>query len=466
MVKTLFSLSALLLTTLFMLLGNGLLGSLLGLKLTQAGEGPVVAGLVMSGYYAGLVTGAMLCIRIIRQVGHIRAFAAFCAINIATTLMLTLSQQAGIWIALRFATGMSMMGSYMVIESWLNERAEASMRGRVFSIYMLVSYTAIGGGQFLLALNNKGGLDLFVISALLFAFCMLPVVLTRAVVPQPMQAAEFDLRHLFRLAPHAVYGCLAAGFIAGAFYALGPVYALKQLGGSRLVGTFMAVTIFGGLLLQWPLGMLSDRFKRRIIMQVLGIGLAVASIGLLFSTDWLLALLVVAAVWGGLAFTIYPVAVAYANDRVSPEELVPAAGALLISYSVGSALGPIVAGFAMKTSGPAGLYLFSAIVGLILTLLLARRRGAEKVPVAEQGDYMAVPRTSTVITQLDPRADDDTGASADNGDTTGDGALADTEASSGSGDGSGDGDIDSDGDGDGDKSVGSHVAPPPIPPLP
>jgi MFS family permease len=404
MIATLLSLTALFTTVLLMLLGNGLLGSLLGLKLAQAGHGPLVTGLVMTGYYAGLVTGAMLCARIIRQVGHIRAFAAFCATNIAMTLLLTFTDSAGAWALLRFMTGMSMMGAYMVIESWLNERAEASMRGRVFSIYMLISYTGLGGSQFLLAFNKHGSQTLFILSTLLFALCMLPVVLTRAVVPKPMQRVRFDIRNLFRLAPHAIYGCLAAGLTNGAFYALGPVYAFAHGKSSSLVGLFMGLTIFGGLLLQWPLGLLSDRFKRRLIMEVLGVTMAITSLLVLIVDTATVVQLAVVTLWGGLAFTIYPVAVAYANDRIMPEELVPAAGALLMAYSGGAAIGPILAGLVMRGTGTGGLYLFTALTGFTLALFVARRRGAEKVAVEDQGNYVAVPRTSAVIAQLDPRA--------------------------------------------------------------
>lgn len=404
MLATLISLTALLTTVLLMLLGNGLLGSLLGLKLAQTGAAPLASALVMSGYYAGLVAGALLCTSIIRQVGHIRAFAAFCASNISLTLLLSLTDLPAVWVLLRFLTGLSMMGAYMVIESWLNERADASMRGRVFSVYMVVSYTGLGGGQFLLGLSDTSN-TLFILAALLFSLCLLPIVLTRAVIPKPMAQVSFNIRHLFRLAPHAIYGCVAAGLVNGAFYALGPVYAFAREGDAALVGAFMGVTIFGGLLLQWPLGLLSDRFKRRLIMQLLGLALAVASL-LQFSLHSLLLELIVACLWGGLAFTIYPVAVAYANDRISADELVPAAGALLMAYSGGAALGAIGASQVMRAAGAGGLYLFCALIGLLLALLVARRRGAERVATPDQGSFIPVPRTSTVINQLDPRAEE------------------------------------------------------------
>lgn len=409
MISVLTSLVALFSSVALLWLANGLLGTLLGLKLAQISDAPFAAAAVMASYYFGLVAGFSLAMRIIKRVGHIRAFAAFSAINIVTTLILTMTELPAAWIALRFAMGLSMMGTYMVIESWINERATANIRGQVFAIYLLVSYGALGSGQFVLGLNDGTGPELLIIVALLFALCLLPVALTRSVVPAPLTAVNFKVRSLFDLAPHAIFGCLAAGLVTGAFYGLGPAYAFAQTNDAGYVGVFMGVTVFGGLLLQWPLGLLSDRFKRRTILRVLGALLALVSVALLFvSLPMPMYLgLFLAAFWGGLAFTIYPVAVAYANDRIPPEESVMAAGVLLMSYSLGAALGPIMASVAMHFTQANGLFLFAALVGLSLSLLEMRRWGAVRISVEEQMDYIPVPRSSTVIAQLDPRAEEE-----------------------------------------------------------
>ncbi|HET9680116.1 MAG TPA: MFS transporter, partial [Gammaproteobacteria bacterium] len=340
--ETLISLTSLFLAVLLMMLGNGLLGSLLGLKLAQAGASPLAAGVVMAGYYLGLVIGAFVCQGIVRRVGHIRAFAAFGAINVATVMLLALTTATPVWVALRIITGITMMGLYMVVESWFNERAERRVRGRVFSLYMAVSFAGLGGGQFLLAMNDIASLDLFLVAGMLFSLCLVPVALTRAVHPQPVEATRFDIRHLFQLAPYAVIACSCAGLVNGAFYALGPVYAYATLSGAAGTGAFMGVTIIGGLLLQWPVGLLSDRFDRRTIMALLSIAVAVLSLLLLLLESALFWQLVIALLWGGLAFTVYPVAVAYANDHIEPQDIMPAAGALLLSYGIGAAMGPLL----------------------------------------------------------------------------------------------------------------------------
>lgn len=406
MINVLTSLTALFSSTLLLLLANGMLGSLLGLKLAQDSASPFAAAVVMAGYYVGLVVGFWVSVRIIQGVGHIRAFSAFCAVNISTTLMLSMTDQAVVWALLRFIMGLSMMGTYMVIESWINERATMNIRGQVFAIYLVVSYAAIGGGQFLLGLDDDTGRTLLILSALLFALCLLPVSLTRAVVPSPMEAISFNMARLFRVAPHAVYGCLAAGLVTGAFYALGPTYAFAQKEDSSFVGIFMGLTIFGGLLLQWPFGYLSDHFKRRTILRILSASLAVTSMGLVYTADMQVWSVVLVTVWGGIAFTIYPISVAYANDRIEPEESVPAAGVLLMAYSGGAALGPLLASAVMHITGTNGLFIFAALTGMLLSLLEARRRGAKRVSVDDQGEYIPVPRTSVVINQLDPRAEE------------------------------------------------------------
>lgn len=409
MLPVLTSISALLSSVLLLWLANGLLGSLLGLKLAQVSATPFSAALVMAAYYLGLVTGFRMAVSIIKRVGHIRAFAAFCSVNIATTIILSMTDIPFAWILLRFGMGLSMMGTYMVIESWINERATPNVRGQVFAIYLVVSYGALGGGQFLLGFDDGTGHQLMMVTALLFSLCLLPVALTRSMVPAPLEQVTLNVRQLYDAAPHAIYGCLAAGLVTGAFYGLGPTYAFEQTGDNNYVGLFMGVTVFGGLLLQWPLGWLSDHFKRRLIIQMLGISLAVTSSALVFlSLPMLMYLgLAIAALWGGFAFTIYPVAVAYANDRIAPEESVPAAGVLLVAYSMGAALGPLMASAVMFVTAASGLFLFSAAVGGILALLEIHRRGAIRVSVADQGDYIPVPRSSAVIAQLDPRTEDE-----------------------------------------------------------
>lgn len=205
---TLISLISLFLAMLLLMLGSGLLGTLLGFRMALDGHPSVVTGLVMAGYYAGLVAGARLCPRIVRRVGHIRAFAAFGALNCAVVMLHGLFVAPPAWGVLRVFTGIAMMGIYMVVESWLNERAPREIRGRLFSVYMVTTFAGLGLGQFMLVIGVPGGTEQFLMVGMLFALCLIPIALTRAVHPRPVEALHFNIRRLLQLAPFGVVGCV------------------------------------------------------------------------------------------------------------------------------------------------------------------------------------------------------------------------------------------------------------------
>lgn len=403
--NTLLSLSALFLAVLAMMLANGLLGSLISLRLSLADYSSGFIALVMAGYYAGLVCGSFIAPHVVRRVGHIRAFTAFAALNTVIALLTALYQSPLTWGLLRVATGISMMALYMVIESWLNERAESKVRGRVFSVYMVMTFLGLGGGQFLLDTGGQNPQTPFLLVAILFAICLIPVALTRAAHPQPVENIQFRIRKLFKVAPFGVWGCLGAGLANGAFYALGPTFGVREGLAVSQVASFMGVTILGGLVLQWPIGTVSDRFDRQHVIGVLSFAVAIASLVLVtIGGRPLPALLIAGALFGGLTFTMYPVAVAHANDHIKADEVVPVSAALILCYSLGAMLGPFGAAGVMHLIGPRGLFLFTTLLcgGLGVAALLGPR--GEPVAPEDHSPFVPVPRTSAVIVQLDPRA--------------------------------------------------------------
>jgi MFS family permease len=403
--NTLLPLSALFIAALVMMLGSGLLGSFISLRLSLADYRSSIIALVMAGYYGGLVAGSFVAPGVVRRVGHIRAFTAFAALNTIVALLHALYQSAITWGLLRIATGIAMMGLYMVIESWLNERAESSVRGRVFSVYMVMTFFGLGGGQFLLDAGNGDPRTPFLLVAILFAACLIPVALTRAAHPHPVGHIEFRIRKLFRVAPFGVWGCLGAGLANGAFYALGPTFGVREGLSVAEVASFMGVTILGGLVLQWPIGTVSDRFDRQHVIGALGFAVAIASFAMMvFGGQLTLALFIAGVVFGGLTFTMYPVAVAHANDYISNDDVVPVSAALILCYSVGAMLGPLGASVAMQTTGPRGLFLFTGLLSCVLGIGAYLGPRAAPVPREEQSPFVPVPRTSAVIAQMDPRA--------------------------------------------------------------
>ena len=209
---------ALLISTTFLCMGNGLLNSLLSINMRLQGSSDQVIGLVMSCNYLGVILGIFFCQPLVRYVGHIRSFAAFGAVVIAVALMHGLYMSAWFWAVLRLCSGLCVTGLFMVIESWLNEKVEPAFRGRLLSIYMILVYFGIGIGQQFLNFSDVQGNRVFMIVAIMYAVCLVPISITRAVNPQPLKVPLYNLVKLFRLAPISMVGTFTAGMINSSFY--------------------------------------------------------------------------------------------------------------------------------------------------------------------------------------------------------------------------------------------------------
>ncbi len=415
MVSTWVSFTSLYSAVLMLLMGVGLLGTLISLQMTLEGYPAQITGLIMSAYYAGAVLGSLTCHRLIQKVGHIRAFAAFAAIATAAIMAHGVHISPATWAGLRLVTGVSATGLYMVIESWLSECTVREARGRVFSVYMVLTYAGVGIGQLLLNLGDAGSPNLFFLTGALVSLCLVPVVTTHSVHPELPEPRHFNAVALFRRAPLGMLGCLTAGLMSSAFYALGPVFG-SQIGLSvPEVSVFMATTILGGLLLQWPVGSLSDRFDRTLVLAVMtaliaAVGLAAAiAVHASFS-----ALLGVAWVFGGMVFTVYPVSVARTHDLFEPQEVVAVSSVLLLCFGIGATAGPILASIAMGVSGrPEGFFLyFTAVGGLyaMIALYARKHKRVEIVPVEDQVAFVPMKGTSPVTMGMDPRSEEESPA--------------------------------------------------------
>jgi MFS family permease len=406
--KALQSFLALFSAVLLLTLGTGLLGTLLSVRMAMAGIGSQTTGLVMSMFYAGLVLGSFATPRLVQEVGHIRAFAAFAALTTVCVMGHALAVNPVSWAVLRLIAGIAVTGNFMVVESWLNACTASEIRSRVMAIYMTVTYLGYGSGQFLLNLRDVAGTDLFLVAGMLITLCLIPVALTRSVNPQMPPAVRFNLVRLYRMAPFSMFGCLTAGAVNGALYTLGPVFALGAgLSLSQVTG-FMGITILGGLALQWPVGSLSDRFDRLMVMAGLCLALAAASAGICLAAGGALTvLLTLTGLYGGIAFTLYPVAVARAHDKLDPAEIVPISAALILFYGIGAFIGPIAAAGVMARVGPGGLYLFIALIGAAVAAAALLYRRHRPRQVLEQARFVAMPRTSPVASAFDPRLEPD-----------------------------------------------------------
>lgn len=398
-------LSTLFLGTAILVAGHGLLTTLVPIRVDRLGSSAALTGAIATGYFIGLIVGALYNPRIIHRVGRIRALAGFAAIFAATALLLPLVTWPPIWIVIRAVAGICLAGLTLVIESWLNAVTGSAHRGRVLAIYMIVFYGAFGGGQFLLFAYEPDGFELFALAAILLGMSLVPIVLTRTEAPPVAAPAKLDLMKLMRVSPMAVCGSIASGIILGSFYGLAPLFAVVKGLSTDGVALFMAAAIFGGLALQWPIGMLSDRIDRRTVILGTATMSALASAAIAFiPTSAELLQLAAIAVFGGATFTLYPLSLANAGDRLANDDVVALSSGLLLLYSMGAAIGPLLAGQIFPLLNGGGLFLFTALVGAVTVgfgLWRIRRNAGSSVE--DQVAFVAVPRTSAAGAELDPR---------------------------------------------------------------
>ncbi|HYD30656.1 MAG TPA: MFS transporter [Azospirillaceae bacterium] len=401
------SVLSLLLGVALLMLGNGALSTLIGLRLGASESGTAAVGLIAAAFYAGLTAGSLYAHRIITRVGHIRAFSAFASIVSAASLAHALVVDAPLWAALRLGEGFCMAGLYMCIESWLNDTATNETRGQVLSLYMVTLYGAMAVGQQLLHLDDRAGTLIFMVVSILLSLALVPVALTRTSPPVLPRIASFGVGRLFDASPLGVAGVFISGAITGSIYGLAPVFGTAYGFGVSGTALFMTALILGGVALQWPLGRLSDRFDRRTVIIGLSAALTLTSLAMIGAAglDRPLILLAVAPLFGGLSFTLYPVCLAHTNDHVDKAELLSASGGLILANSIGAILGPLLASAAMAGIGPQGLFAYTATGALGATIYGMWRTRVRPPPPAEaQAIFRPLPQTTPVVTPLDPLA--------------------------------------------------------------
>jgi len=405
--SSLLSVSALLAGCVLLYLGNGALGTLLGLRLAIEGYPSWVVGTVMSGYFIGIVAGGFFSHKLISGVGHIRAFSVLASVMSAATLAHPLLDDPVSWGLLRFIQGYCMAGLAMCTESWLNERSTNQTRGSIFSLYQIAVYLSQGVGQLLLNLGELSGFTLFVMASILLSLALVPVAASQVQAPTLPEPRRFGIRELYAVSPLGMIGCFASGLILGAFYSLAPLFAQMTQLSIADTTQFMSAVIIGGLLLQWPIGRFSDSIDRRSVLAGVCLAIAVACLGMIVSSgSSLIVLLVLGAVFGGVSFTLYPLSVSHANDYIDPADLVPASGGLIIAYGLGATIGPLGAAGIIELQGAIGLFTFIAAMSLgTAGFAVWRMTRRDAVPTDDQIPFQAVPRTTVVATEMDPRSE-------------------------------------------------------------
>ena len=390
-----------------LLVGVGLLGTLLGVRAALSAFGTLETGAIMAVYYVGYIVGTLLVPQVIRHVGHIRVFATFAALGSTTSLAFGLWVHPWIWLALRFLNGLCVVALYMVVESWLNEQSSGPQRGRVFGWYMMSTLVALGAGQFLLLSADPAEPGLFAVAAMLISVGVIPIAATRVTEPRIDLSVPVGLRQLYRVSPLGTWGALNAGVINGAFWGMAPVFAQKLAMPEGRIAWLMGGTILGGALLQWPIGHLSDRLDRRTVLIATSLATAlVAGLGGLTLLDNHSGLVINGFFYGGLMFSLYSLSVAHANDRLEPEQVLEATRGLLLVYGIGAFFGPLITGAMMTWIGPVGLPAFSSLIAAALAGFGIWRVWRRSPPPAEQQTaFVALARTSPVALEMHPEAD-------------------------------------------------------------
>jgi len=368
-------------------LANGFFGTFISLRVALEDFDATVAGLVLSSYFAGFTVGAVCCGRIIVRIGHIRAYAALAGMVVAATAAMPLLVGPLPWLVLRAVVGFGCAGLFVTTESWLNAKAEPSERGRIFSLYMVGTFVALALGQLLIGRARIETAAPFNAIVAIFAVALVMVSTTRAEPPQATAAATMPYGQLSRAAPVAVVGSALSGLIASTFYTLVPAWMQNKGIESATIGLFMLAAVLGGLAFQVPVGRLSDRFDRRIVLAALGVGFAGAAVALIHLPRTFPVILPTAVLLGGFMSTLYPVCVADALDRMPADRIVAVSSRLILVSGIGSVLGPIVGTSVMKHFAIDGVFYLMAATAFLLALVAGGRSLVSASPIHHERPF-------------------------------------------------------------------------------
>ncbi len=395
--------AALLIGVSILLTGQGLQGTLLPVRASLEAFSTVSIGIMGAAYFLGFTLGCLRGGDLVGRVGHVRVFLAMTALGSAAPLVHGLLLSPVAWAFLRMISGFCFAVLYVVIESWLNEVSTNENRGVVFSTYVMISLSVLAGGQMMTLLYDPSGLQLFAIASVLVSLGAIPVALSTSPSPEIPQTVEVNLRRLFRISPAATIGCLATGLTNGAFWSLAPVFTNSITPAPSLAAWFMTATVIGGALSQWPLGYLSDKIGRRKILiaaATVGVGISGVIVTSISSLTFVSAN-VAGLLWGAIAFPLYAIAVAHANDFAEDEDYVMISSGLLLMYGIGAILGPFVASTIMTWTNAAGMFAFTGIVHLCLaafvTYRMLRRESAPDEAHIAFGDALATAHTASQV---------------------------------------------------------------------
>lgn len=382
-----------------LMLGNGIQGTLLGIRGAIEGFATWQMSVVMSSYFAGFLLGSRLAPGMIRRVGHVRVFAALGSLISAVLVLYAALPDWIVWSGLRVVIGFCFAGVYVTAESWLNNAATNETRGQALSLYMIVLMVGIIAAQGLLNLADPGGYGLFVIASVLVSLSFTPILLSVSPAPVFGSAKSMALVKLFRTSPLGCIGIFLMGGVYSALFGMAAVWGALRGMSVFEISSFVAAIYLGGLVLQYPIGMLSDRMdRRRLIVGVAGLCMLVSLLGAVFTLPFV-ALLGVALMIGGTANPLYSLLLAHTNDFLQSDDMAGASGGLLFMNGIGAIAGPLVLGWMMDLAGPPGFFLFIAgLCGLLVVYALWRMTRRTAPGAADKGGFVVLTPTVSAAT--------------------------------------------------------------------
>lgn len=385
---------------LFLMLGNGLQGTLLGIRGAIEGFSATEMSVVMSAYFVGFLFASRRAPAMIRRVGHVRVFAALGSFISAVLILFPVATEPWAWVILRTILGFSFCGVYITVESWLNDASTNETRGRAMSLYLIVQMMGIIAAQYILNLADPAGFLLFIIPSVLVSVAFAPILLVASPAPAFTATKGMTLGALWRTSP---LGCVAVFLLGGVFsaiFGMAAVFGTEAGLSVRQISLFVAAIYTGGLLWQYPIGWASDRMDRRTLILGLAAGGAVAmAIGTPLSGSFA-ATLVAGFVIGGIANPLYSLAIAYTNDYLKPEDMASASAGLLFLNGVGAIGGPLAVGWMMERIGPGGFFLFNGLLLAAMAAYAGWRMTRRKAPRKDEtGTFVPIaPSATTVVT--------------------------------------------------------------------
>lgn len=382
-----------------LMVGNGLNLAVLGVRVVDEGFGVRTSGYVMSSYFAGFLIGPTIISRLLSTVGHIRVFAGLASLASGAVLIHSISVVPITWALMRLVFGFCMAGLFIVLESWLNDASTPTTRGRTLAVYMAVSMGGLAIGQLIIAFVDTAGYTLFILASVLVSLAVVPVTLAATTEAPPVREAErLGLSELYRTVPTGLVGMLFTGMSIGVLFGLGAVYAAGVGFSPGRLAAFLVLPTVGSLLMQWPIGLISDRLPRRGVIFVVALG-AVAVCGVMAVLPSRSPLILVGMfLLGGMTFPLYSLLLTYTLDWSAPGKAIGASSSLLRVNGAGAVIGPVIASSFMGSTGPTAFFWALAVThGVIVAYVGYRIVSADALPMERQGKFVALPARSTEL---------------------------------------------------------------------